>query len=84
MAGNTPKKDRRQVVKLSAISIDKTDKKYLSMQYCEMKDVKKGDVFFLLEDAMELVIGKDQKFLFRAKTDGMAHKDTFVVQAEEI
>lgn len=84
MAGSIPKKDKRQVIRLAAIPINNSGKKVLSLQECEMKDIKKGDIFIMLEDTLELVLGKDQKFLYRAKSDGMPHKDTFVVQAEEI
>ena len=84
MDGKFQKKDKRQVIRLSSAVVNATGKKYLSIQPCEMKDVKKGDIFFMLEETLELVLGKDKKFLYRAKTDGMPHKDTYVVQAEEI
>ena len=76
--------DKRQVIRIGITSVNNTGKKYLSIQPCDMKDIKKGDVFFMLESTMELVVGKDNAFLHRAKTNGMPHKDTYVVQTEEI
>ena len=76
--------DKRQVIRLSVTAINETKKRYLSIQPCDMKDIKKGDVFFMLEPTMELVLGKDNAFLHRAKTNGIPHKDTYVVQTEEI
>ena len=76
--------DKRQVIKLSVTMLNPSGKKYLSIVPCDMKDIKKGDVFFMLESSMELVVGKDNSFLHRAKTNGMPHKDTYLVQTEEI
>ena len=77
-------KNKRYVIKLEAISLNVNDKKYLSLIESEMKDVKKGDTFIMLEGSMELVMGKNDKFLWKAKSDAIPHKDSFIIQAEEI
>jgi hypothetical protein len=84
MAGVIPKNNKRKVLKLNAIAIDKSNTRHLSIQECGMKDIKRGDVFIILEGSLELVLGKDNKFIWRAKTDAIPHKDSFAVQAEEI
>ena len=77
-------KNKRQIIKLTSIALDTSDKRYLSLPECEMKDIKKGDLFLMFEGTMELVTGKEGKFLWRAKSDAIPHKDSFVIQAEEI
>lgn len=84
MVGSIPKNSKRRVLKFSVVSIDKSGSKYLSMQDCEMKDIKRGDVFIMLEGSLELVLGKENKFIWRAKIDAIQHKDSYAVQAEEI
>lgn len=76
--------DKRKVIKLNAITLDKSNHKYLSLHECEMKDIQRGDTFIMLEGSLELVIGKDNKFIWRAKSDALPHKGSFAVQAEEL
>lgn len=77
-------KDRRQAVRLSAIAMNNNGKKYLSIEQVAMKDLKRGDLFILLENTLELVTDKQNRFLYRATSDGIPHKDTYVIKAEEI
>lgn len=80
----SPRVAKRQVVKLEATKLNHTGKLFLSIVQCEMKDIKKGDLFIMLESSLELVLGKDNKFLWKAKMNAVPYKDTYTVQAEEI
>lgn len=84
MDGKQQKVSKRKVIKLNAITLDKSNHKYLSLHECEMKDIRQGDTFIMLESSLELVIGKENKFIWRAKSNALPHKESFVVQAEEL
>ena len=84
MAGDIPKKtDKRKVIKLSTIT-SSPGKKLLSLQECELKDIKKDDVFIMLEGSLEVVMGKGDKFIWKAKVNAIQRADSYLIQAEEI
>ena len=74
----------RQVVRLSAVQLNKSGNRYLSITTCSMKDLKVGDSFYMLESDQELVVDKDGCFLFKAESIPKPHKDTYIVKVREL